>query len=125
MERRYFMSSKIFIFSSSIDVVDTDSTFGIAHASIALLSLVPALWVGSIKVLSISGKAYLPLPTAQLPSVTGARQFTMVFDDETTGIQQIQSDVKSNGDYYDLQGRRVSTPTRGLYIVNGKKVVIK
>lgn len=72
-----------------------------------------------------AGKAYLPLPTAQLPSVTGARQLTMVFDDETTGIQQIQSDVKSNGDYYDLQGRRVSTPTRGLYIVNGKKVVIK
>lgn len=73
-----------------------------------------------------AGKAYLPLPTAQLPSGTaGARQLTMVFDDETTGIQQIQSDVKSNGDYYDLQGRRVSTPTRGLYIVNGKKVVIK
>ena len=72
-----------------------------------------------------AGKAYLPLPTAQLPSVTGARQLTMVFDDETTGIQQIQSDVKSNGDYYDLKGRRVSTPKRGLYIVNGKKVVIK
>lgn len=72
-----------------------------------------------------AGKAYLPLPTAQLPSGTGARQLTMVFDDETTGIQQIQSDVKSNGDYYDLKGRRVSTPTRGLYIVNGKKVVIK
>jgi len=73
-----------------------------------------------------AGKAYLPLPTAQLPSGTaGARQLTMVFDDETTGIQQIQSDVKSNGDYYDLQGRRVSTPTRGLYILNGKKVVIK
>lgn len=72
-----------------------------------------------------AGKAYLPLPTTQLPSGTGARQLTMVFDDETTGIQQIQSDVKSNGDYYDLKGRRVSTPTRGLYIVNGKKVVIK
>jgi hypothetical protein len=70
-----------------------------------------------------AGKAYLPLPTNQLPA--GARQMTMIFDDETTGIQQIQSDVKSNGDYYDLQGRRVSTPTRGLYIVNGKKVVIK
>ena len=72
-----------------------------------------------------AGKAYLPLPTAQLPSGTGARQLIMVFDDETTGIQQIQSDVKSNGDYYDLKGRRVSTPTRGLYIVNGKKVIIK
>ena len=70
-----------------------------------------------------AGKAYLPLPTNQLPA--GARQMTMIFDDETTGVQQIQSNVKSNGEYYDLQGRRVLTPTRGLYIVNGKKVVIK
>ena len=72
-----------------------------------------------------AGKAYLPLPTAQLPSGAGARQMTLIFDDEITGIQQIQSDVKLNGDYYDLQGRRVLTPTRGLYIVNGKKVIIK
>ena len=72
-----------------------------------------------------AGKAYLPLPTAQLPSGAGVRQMTMIFDDETTGIQQSISSVESNKDYYDLQGRRVSTPTRGLYIVNGKKVVIK
>lgn len=70
-----------------------------------------------------AGKAYLPLPTKQLPA--GARQMTMIFDDETTGVQQIQSNVKSNGEYYDLQGRRVLTPTRGLYIVNGKKVIVK
>jgi hypothetical protein len=72
-----------------------------------------------------AGKAYLPLPTAQLPSGAGVRQMTMIFDDETTGIQQSISSVESNKDYYDLQGRRVSTPTHGLYIVNGKKVVIK
>ena len=72
-----------------------------------------------------AGKAYLPLPTAQLPSNAGARQMTMVFDDETTGIQQNISRTELNSDYYDLQGRRVSMPTRGLYIVNGKKVVIK
>ena len=70
-------------------------------------------------------KAYLPLPTAKLPSSAGARKISMVFDDMTTGVQQIQSDGKSNGDYYDLQGRHVLTPTRGLYIVNGKKVIIK
>ena len=72
-----------------------------------------------------AGKAYLPLPTAQLPSGAGVRQMTMIFDDETTGIQQTISSAESNKDYYDLQGRRVSTPTHGLYIVNGKKVVIK
>ena len=72
-----------------------------------------------------AGKAYLPLPTAQLPSNAGARQMTMVFDDETTGIQQNISRTELNSDYYDLQGRRVSAPTRGIYIVNGKKVIVK
>ena len=72
-----------------------------------------------------AGKAYLPLPTAQLPSGSGARQMTMIFDDDATGIHQTISNAESNNNYYDLQGRRVSTPTRGLYIVNGKKVVIK
>ena len=72
-----------------------------------------------------AGKAYLPLPTAQLPSNAGARQMTMIFDDETTGIQQNISRTELSSDYYDLQGRHVSMPTRGLYIVNGKKVVIK
>ena len=43
----------------------------------------------------------------------------------TTGINEVQgSGVKVNG-YYDLQGRRVAQPTKGLYIVNGKKFVIK
>lgn len=72
-----------------------------------------------------AGKAYLPLPTAQLPSNAGARQMTMIFEDETTGIQQNISRTELSSDYYDLQGRHVSMPTRGLYIVNGKKVVIK
>ena len=72
-----------------------------------------------------AGKAYLPLPTAQLPSGAGARQMTMIFDDETTGIEDNNREIINNNCYYDLQGRRVSTPTRGLYIVNGKKVIIK
>ena len=29
-----------------------------------------------------------------------------------------------NDMYYDLQGRRISTPNRGLYIKNGKKVLV-
>lgn len=44
----------------------------------------------------------------------------------STGIQQIES-VRSKKDnvYYDLNGRRVLYPKKGLYILNGKKVVIK
>jgi hypothetical protein len=44
---------------------------------------------------------------------------------EATGIDNVSVSNCGNGEVYDLQGRRVSQPTKGLYIVNGKKVVIK
>ena len=49
-------------------------------------------------------------------------------DNETTDITMVQGEgfmVNGSDNYYDLQGRRVAQPTKGLYIVNGKKVVIK
>ena len=50
----------------------------------------------------------------------------MFFDDETTGIEDaVQSSKLKVQSYFDLQGRRVAQPTKGLYIVNGRKVVIK
>jgi hypothetical protein len=46
-------------------------------------------------------------------------------DDETTGISRVASEV-DNDVWYNLKGQRVDTPTRkGLYIKNGKKVVVK
>lgn len=46
--------------------------------------------------------------------------------DETTGIEMPTVEVSDDADavVYDLQGRRVVNPTKGLYIVNGKKVFI-
>ena len=45
---------------------------------------------------------------------------------ETTGIRDNNRDTITSGRYYDLQGRSVQTPARkGLYINNGKKVVVK
>lgn len=71
-----------------------------------------------------AGKAYLPLPTAYLP--TTARELTLTFEDgETTDIIKVVPQEKVTQNYYDLQGRRVANPTSGLYIVNGKKVIIK
>ncbi len=71
-----------------------------------------------------AGKAYLPLPTAELPS--SAREFILTFDDgETTNIKDVVSLKETHTAYYDLQGRRVAQPKSGLYIVNGKKVIIK
>lgn len=68
-----------------------------------------------------AGKAYLNI------AVSSARSLNMIFDDEmTTGIENIEhGSLNIEHSVYDLQGRRVSKPTKGLYIVNGKMVVIK
>lgn len=68
-----------------------------------------------------AGKALLPA------SVVGnASRLTFVFEGETTGVQELKnSRIEGTESCYDLQGRRVVKPTKGLYIVNGKKVVIK
>ena len=67
-----------------------------------------------------AGKAYLQIPTAQ-----AAHEFFW-FEDEMTGIEKVSADTKAlNGAVYNLAGQRVAQPTKGLYIVNGKKVVLK
>lgn len=67
------------------------------------------------------GKAYLTYSGGGVAATRGYFLF-----DETTGIEM--PTVEGNGDaeavVYDLQGRRVLNPTKGLYIVNGKKVFI-
>lgn len=66
-----------------------------------------------------ANKAYLTY------SDSGAREFFSL-EDETTGIDvTLVNSEKVNSDVYDLQGRKVVQPTKGLYIMNGKKVVIK
>ena len=77
-----------------------------------------------------ANKAYLQLPTSALP-VASSRQVRMVFDDEeeVTGISDA-SRLNDKGEIindklFDLQGRRIVKPTRGLYIKDGKKVFVK
>lgn len=65
-----------------------------------------------------ANKAYLTYSGALAPEFLGFG--------ETTSISEIEKMRNvENETFYDLQGRRVSQPTKGLYIVNGKKVVIK
>jgi len=56
-----------------------------------------------------------------------ARSFNMNFDDETMGITiTVGTDYTDKTDeMFDLQGRKVASPAKGVYILNGKKVVIK
>lgn len=54
-----------------------------------------------------------------------ARVFIMFDDGETTGINEMRNEEGEMRNVYNLNGQRVSQPARGLYIVNGKKAVIK
>lgn len=54
----------------------------------------------------------------------------MVFDDliegnETTGIKELETEVLNDNKYYNLQGVEVAYPVKGIYIHNGKKVIVK
>ncbi len=70
-------------------------------------------------------KAYLQLPTSVFG---GTRSIGISYDDEdgTTGIRNLSPALsEGEGVYYNLQGQRVAKPGKGLYIRNGKVVVIK
>ena len=54
-----------------------------------------------------------------------APKFLAIDNDGITGIKTIDNGQLTIDNCFDLQGRRVAQPTKGLYIVNGKKVVIK
>ena len=72
-----------------------------------------------------ANKAYLQVPSSFITH--SAREVDIVFEDDVTGIFEMEKWRNGeNGTFYDLQGRPVqSTSAKGLYIRNGKKVVIK
>ena len=67
------------------------------------------------------GKCYLSVSKTSAPDFLG-----FDFGNEATGINTLNVERGTlNGEVYNLNGQRVAQPTKGLYIVNGKKVVIK
>jgi hypothetical protein len=70
-----------------------------------------------------ANQCWLQFDKQEIPS---ARQFTLVFDSEATGIKTTDCTDYTDSVWYDLNGRKVAAPTKkGLYIMNGKKVVVK
>ena len=68
-----------------------------------------------------AGKAYLPASAID----SNAPSLSFDFGGETTSINSLTPALsQGEGVYYDLSGRRVAQPTKGLYIVNGKKVLV-
>jgi hypothetical protein len=64
--------------------------------------------------------------TPYQPTSTAAIRIRMAGEEETTGIENQESTGnRQQTIVYDLQGRRVENPTKGIYIINGKKTTIK
>lgn len=66
-------------------------------------------------------KAYLDLTGLSADT----RSFSLDFGGEAQGIETVNCETINNNRYSDLLGRSVVQPTKGLYIVNGKKIVVK
>ena len=68
-----------------------------------------------------ANKAYL-----QAPEGAEARQLTIVFENDlTNAIEIISVESEGNSAVFNLSGQQVKNPGKGLYIINGKKVIIK
>ena len=115
--------------SSSTDVSDnklegvTADTPIAANAGYVLMASPSLGFYKNAKAFTVGANtAYLPLDF----DATSARGFFLL-DGDATGINAINgSESTVNGsDIYNLQGQRVEKATKGLYIVNGKKVLVK
>ena len=65
-----------------------------------------------------AGKCWLTLPA----NLQGSTLFRL---DGTTGIGEVKGEDGKVKTVYDLQGRKVEVPSKGLYIIDGKKVLVK
>ena len=71
--------------------------------------------------ISKAGRAYLAVEKTN--DAAAIKGFSL--SDMETGISQVCGSAANNGVIYDLQGRRVERAVRGLYIMNGRKVMVK
>ncbi len=77
--------------------------------------------VGSTVRTITANKAYLPVT-----QTIEAKSINISFGGQVTGIENLKSNLNDKSDFiFDLSGRRVYTPTQGIYIINGKKYIIK
>ena len=68
-----------------------------------------------------ANKAYMTLEDTSL----SAASYSFRFVGGSTGIEEITEPTQECNAVYDLQGRKVVVPSKGLYIVNGKKTLVK
>ena len=70
-------------------------------------------------------KKDLAIPAHKAYLVNGSSVRCLSLGDDFTGINNISAEERSSDIVYDLQGRRVHHLGKGLYLINGKKLIIK
>lgn len=70
--------------------------------------------------MNVANKAYLAVPAAQVGSIKG-----FSFNDVVDGIKAVETTETENNAIYNLAGQRVNKMQKGIYVVNGKKILVK
>ena len=67
---------------------------------------------------------YVPTGTiSKYRECTGWKEFLNIKEGSPTGISPVKMEKDADIMYYTIDGRRISKPQKGLYIINGKKVI--
>ena len=104
--------------NNDLKAATTDVTsYGAAFFALTKMDTKVGFAVVNNGVVIPAGKAYLSVPRA-----LGAKFFSL--DGEATGINSVKT-AKADGAYYTLEGVKTTKPVKGLYIHNGKKIVVK
>lgn len=68
-------------------------------------------------------KAYLKIQKSEFAGMQAAAARGFAFEGTVTGVESVESSNNAPQAIYDLTGRRVSKAEKGIYIINGKKVI--
>ena len=89
----------------------------------------PTKLLENTNVTKVASKPFRAYMVDKSSSAAGAKMFSIGFDDSTTAIDSLNTIANDKAEYYDLQGKRLNEPQKGINIVkrNGKtmKVIIK
>lgn len=112
-----------------VSVGDVAHTFGSEDTQIYLLGRQDGIMC--FRLMNTDGtqtiaahKAYIDM-SAQNISAESLASLRFNFDGTSTSIGNVEVSHPSSAPYYDLSGRRVTQPAQGIYIQNGKKIIVK
>ena len=117
-------STNLFLGSATDKPLDDKEAYVLAGSTNTKATPVFKLYSSGEGTIDLSAyKAYLPASSVE----SSARILNFVFeDDETTGLTEMKSNNNvKNSEAYNLVGQRVSTNTKGIVIINGRKYINK